>query len=535
MDRILQERKLKRAERRRAQMAASPSEPPPGLVIELAPGDPLAGYFDRSLEVAEVNQLEMDSPALRQLKQHGVRLIAPLVVSGKLLGILNLGPGLDSLEYSAMDRQMIANLVARAVSAGRLIHWVRDHPLETHLREQLERDQHLARLVQDALLPQAPPELAGWELDALLQPAANIAGDFYDMLVFPDRRVAIFAGDVAGHGLPAVLIAAITRSVLRSAASRYVAPERVLELANSLLFPDMPYNMFVSCLYAVLDPTTGYLRVANAGYPPPYWGRSGQIRPLQVTGLPLGLMPLASYRSFEITLRPGDQLLLVSDGLTQARGAQAEWFGARRVLEVANAGQTSDALFSSLLGALAGFTGPGWEQEDDIDMVTVNRMPEENPSRPQPGDAEQTLVAFTLSSEPGNERLAVEKTAEAIGALRLPERQVERIKTAVSETTMNAIEHGNHNVKDKPVDVLILMRSSQLLIRVTDHGGSQPIPERTEPDLEAKLAGLQSPRGWGLFLIRHMVDEMAIFSDELHHTVELGFNLEGATHDGQAH
>lgn len=533
MDRTLQERKLRRAERNKERMSAPPAEPPPGLVIELAPGDPLASYFNQTLDVVEVNQLELDSPVLRQLKQHGVRLIAPLVVAGKVVGILNLGPGLESLEYSIMDRQMIANLVARAVSANRLIQSARERPLENQLREQLDRDQHLARLVQDALLPQAPPDLPGWNMDALLQPAANIAGDFYDMLVFPDQRVAIFAGDVAGHGLPAVLIAAITRSVLRSAAYHYVAPERVLEQANSLLFPDMPYNMFVSCVYAVLDPTTGYMRVANGGYPLPYWGPAGHLSPLQVTGLPLGLLPSASYRSFEITLRPGDELLLVSDGLVQARGPQSEWFDTGRVQAVANSTPAADQLLPGLLSALSGFTGPDWEQEDDIHMIIVNRLPEDNSSRPQPGDPEHPLAAFSLTSELGNERIAVEKTAEAIQSLNLPERQVERIKTAVSETSMNAIEHGNHYDPDKPVDVQVVTRGSQLLIRVTDHGGSQPIPERTEPDLEAKLAGLQSPRGWGLFLIRHMVDEMAIFSDELHHTVELGFNLEGAAHDSQ--
>jgi anti-sigma regulatory factor (Ser/Thr protein kinase) len=98
---------------------------------------------------------------------------------------------------------------------------------------------------------------------------------------------------------------------------------------------------------------------------------------------------------------------------------------------------------------------------------------------------------------------------------------------------MNAIEHGNKYRPELPVDVQVLASETTLAVRITDHGGGAPIPTPEVPDLAAKLAGLQSPRGWGLFLIKHMVDEMRITSDQVHHTVELILRREGDKHDSQ--
>jgi len=100
----------------------------------------------------------------------------------------------------------------------------------------------------------------------------------------------------------------------------------------------------------------------------------------------------------------------------------------------------------------------------------------------------------------------------------------------VAEATMNAMEHGNHYQADKPVAIQVVVSKTALVIRIRDHGGSQPIPQASEPDLDAKLAELQTPRGWGLFLIKNMVDDMNVISDETHHTVELIMYLEGESH-----
>src|SRR5215217_3785284 len=140
-------------------------------------------------------------------------------------------------------------------------------------------------------------------------------------------------------------------------------------------------------------------------------------------------------------------------------------------------------------------------------------------------DARRALVELSVPSEPGNERLAMERVAKAV-------KELERLKTAVAEATMNAMEHGNRYRPEVPVKIQVLASDADLLVRIIDQGGSPvPDPDKEVPDLEAKLEGLQSPRGWGLLLIKNMVDEMHITSDAVHHTIELVINLKGEDED----
>jgi anti-sigma regulatory factor (Ser/Thr protein kinase) len=122
----------------------------------------------------------------------------------------------------------------------------------------------------------------------------------------------------------------------------------------------------------------------------------------------------------------------------------------------------------------------------------------------------------------------MEEVATAVSGLGLPERTLERLKTAVAEATMNAMEHGNRYNPEVPVKIQVWRLEECLLVRIVDRGGAPlPSPNAELPDLEAKLEGAQSPRGWGLFLIQNMVDEMHITSDAVHHSVELVIYLEG--------
>jgi anti-sigma regulatory factor (Ser/Thr protein kinase) len=134
----------------------------------------------------------------------------------------------------------------------------------------------------------------------------------------------------------------------------------------------------------------------------------------------------------------------------------------------------------------------------------------------------RVLAKLSVSSEPGNERLAMERVAAVVKDLGLSEQRLERLKTAVAETTMNAIEHGNRYRPEVPVVIEVLTSGADLSVRINNQGGIRdPAPDMEVPKLEAKLEGLQTSRGWGLFLIRNMVDEIHISSDEVHHTVGL--------------
>jgi len=153
--------------------------------------------------------------------------------------------------------------------------------------------------------------------------------------------------------------------------------------------------------------------------------------------------------------------------------------------------------------------------------------------------APRRLDAFALASEPGNERLAISRVAETASSAGISAGRLERLKTAVAEATMNAIEHGNKNHAEIPVDVEIIQTGDQITVSITDQGGAPPpdtASHAEEPDLVKKLAGAQSPRGWGLFLIRNMVDAMEVTTDGQRHTVWLTMRTsapEGAEHDEQ--
>ena len=145
----------------------------------------------------------------------------------------------------------------------------------------------------------------------------------------------------------------------------------------------------------------------------------------------------------------------------------------------------------------------------------------------------RTLDDFTERSEPGRERDVVARVRAAVADLPMTQDELDRLGTAVSETVMNAIEHGNHNEPTLPVDVTVRSDGTCVEVLVSDNGGLRELPGDPQiPDLDAKLAGLQTPRGWGLFLIRSMVDEMDVVpdpEDETRHTARLLLRLADAT------
>ena len=147
--------------------------------------------------------------------------------------------------------------------------------------------------------------------------------------------------------------------------------------------------------------------------------------------------------------------------------------------------------------------------------------------------AYRTLAELSVPSEPGNERLAMEEVAGTVVGLGLPDKTLERLKTAVAEATMNAMEHGNRYRSEVPVLIEVAASDADLSVRITDEGSGPPAFDSETPDLVAKLDGAQTPRGWGLFLIKSMVDEMNVTGDERHHTIELIVHRGGRAEGGK--
>jgi serine phosphatase RsbU (regulator of sigma subunit)/CHASE1-domain containing sensor protein/anti-sigma regulatory factor (Ser/Thr protein kinase) len=415
---------------------------------------------------------------------------------------------------------------------------VANKELETYYHS-AEQELRMARRIQHALLPKDLPELEGWQIAYHYQPAREVGGDFYDFLRFEDGQVGLVIGDVSGKGMAAALVMANTQSVLRAVARRRgITPGQVLEEANELMCAYIPPNTFVTCFYGVLEPRSGRLVYANAGHDLPYLRRrNDDAEEIRARGMPLGLMPGMLYEEGEAVLAVGDDLLFYSDGLVEAHDPQGEMFGFPRLQGLIGAHRSTDSSLNNfLLSELTRFTGKNWNQEDDITLVSLERSKVSVSDRETPlrsdvaGDNlnRRILGDFALPSERGNERRAMEEVARAVSGLGLPEKSLERLKTAVAEATMNAMEHGNRYNPDVPVKIQVWLLEDRLLVRIIDRG-STPLPSSTKevPDLETKLESMQTPRGWGLFLIQNMVDEIRVSANPDHHTIELIMHLGG--------
>jgi len=294
---------------------------------------------------------------------------------GEFMGVAPTG---EEADYSAIHIHRIAG--------GKVVEeWSESDPLsviqpaferEIRMRERIEQELRIARLIQQTLLPKTLPKLPSYDVAAYYQPAREVGGDFYDFLELEDGRLGLVVGDVTDKGIPAALVMATTRTVLRAAAQRLFSPGEVLLLSNEALVTDIPPNMFITCLYAILEPESGHLVYANAGHDLPYKRRVKRnegTEELRARGMPLGLMPGMHYEEKETVLEPGDGVLFYSDGLVEAHDPHREMFGFPRLRALLAKHDEEGSLVDLLLEELYSFTGEGWEQEDDITLVTLRR------------------------------------------------------------------------------------------------------------------------------------------------------------------
>jgi serine phosphatase RsbU (regulator of sigma subunit)/anti-sigma regulatory factor (Ser/Thr protein kinase) len=489
------------------------------IALDIAESDPLLAYLQSAPGPVDVAKLELDSPAVTALREAGVALVVPLVSQGELIGTLNLGPRLSEQDYSTDDRRLLTTLAAQAAPAIRVAQLVREQAHEAAEREKVDQEMRVATLIQQQFLPRELPNLPHWQIAAYYGPARAVGGDFYDFIEMPGGRIGIAVGDVTDKGVPAALVMARTHSILRAEASRTDSPGEILARANELLVPEMPARMFVTCLFAILDPRTGRIVLANAGHNLPYVRTDDGVVELRATGMPLGLISDSHYNETEGVIAPGSNVLLYSDGLVEAHDPGQQMFGFPRLREAMTIDDAGSELLDRLLEDLRTFTGPDWEQEDDITLVTLRRA--SGVSEPAV-EAASLTTGFSIPGEQGNERLAMDRVGAAVADLGIAPARLERLKTAVSEATMNAIEYGSQGRADVPVDVEIEATPDAVIVRITDRALSGAVPDDAEtPDIDLKLAGAQKARGWGLFLIKNMVDSMDVTSDGSTQTVTL--------------
>jgi predicted ester cyclase len=290
---------------------------------------------------------------------------------GDFVGITPTGE-----EYEATGiviHRIVGGKVAEEWSEGSGILGLTQQRLEQEIseREQVEQELRVARRIQQASLPKDVPDLEGWEIAPHYQPAREVGGDFYDFFELENGQFGLVVGDATGKGMPAALVMATTCGMLRAVAQSSNSPGAVLGRVNDALSARIPPNMFVTCFYALLDPESGRLSYANAGHDLPYLRRGNETEQLRARGMPLGLMSGVEYEEGESLLQVGDSIVFYSDGLVEAHNARREMFGSPRLRRLIMEHDEERALGEVLLEELYSFTGEGWEQEDDITLLTL--------------------------------------------------------------------------------------------------------------------------------------------------------------------
>ena len=246
------------------------------------------------------------------------------------------------------------------------------------------RELELAGRMQASLLPSAPPDLPGWQIEVTLHPARETSGDFYDFIGLPGEQLGIVIADVADKGMSAALYMALSRTLIRTYATGYPQrPDLALQAANDRLLADTQADLFVTVFYGILNPADSTLTYCNAGHHPPYClspensqeaGTQGPIQALPGRGIALGVVEDPGWGYSRIKLDPGAALLLYTDGAIDAHDSDLTPFGSEGILEAArcNLGQPAQNLLEDLLSRVQRFAGDQ-PQFDDITLLAVRR------------------------------------------------------------------------------------------------------------------------------------------------------------------
>ena len=286
----------------------------------------------------------------------------PLKVGGEVIGVLCV----DHEELDAFSDDQLQVFEALAGHIAVAIENARRFQNERHERELMQREAEDARVVQQALFVKAVPLVPGFAFETAWNPAGVVAGDWFDFIDLGDDRCAIVLADVSGKGMPAALLMAATRAILRNLVKVDPAPGKILSQLNQTLLEDLPTGKFVTMIYAVLDACTREITVASAGHLRPML-INGECSFVEVdTGLPLGLAA-SSYPEHTMVLKPGTQLLFYTDGITEAMNHDDEEYGAGRLVEhFLRPGACVDELIEEIRRF-----GHGSDHEDDATAVLI--------------------------------------------------------------------------------------------------------------------------------------------------------------------
>lgn len=307
-----------------------------------------------------------------QNKETRSELIVPLMYKSSVIGVLDL----EHTRSNYFNEDHERTLTTLAAQIGISIENARLYQRVAQQEQRLENDLEMAREVQLRLLPHTMPKHEHAEFAARFLPARAIGGDLYDFLRYDSSQSALALGDVSGKAAPAALYAALVSGIMRSAGSNHPGPAEMLALLNDALQERHVTSQYVAMVYAVWNDENMTLQIANAGATQPLFYRArpdgGSIDVVRAEGFPLGLFPSVKYEEISLATRPGDALIFLSDGITDAQNPEGEMFGLERVIELVRSNCSASAadLAATILGAVSRFQGEA-ERFDDETVVVL--------------------------------------------------------------------------------------------------------------------------------------------------------------------
>lgn len=303
-------------------------------------------------------------------------MATPLVYGKQNLGVLAVANGPMGAPFSQSDFVVFKSISEQSAFAlyNAIVY------SEANEKKRLDHDLEIARDIQRILLPNQSPVIPGFEISGLNIPARQVSGDYFDYVRVDEHRLGVAIADVSGKGVPASLIMAICRSVLRSQAPQNSSPADVLKAVNRQLYPDIREDMFISMAYLVLDHKSGSVTMARAGHDAPLLYRRAEENvttvkpPGMVVGIDSGSVFDRITNDFAIGLERDDCLVLYTDGVTEALDSNGNEFGIERMMQSvrASAEKGAPAVVSRLIDELRSFVG-AQPQNDDITLIVIRK------------------------------------------------------------------------------------------------------------------------------------------------------------------
>ena len=344
--------------------------------IPMRLGDQITGWMLKHQKALIVNDFTRDTRFRAPSARGSIRslLCVPMRLKGRLIGVVNVFNKNGGRGFSAGDQRLlsiIATQSAQVVENARLME-------EQKALEILQEELRLAREIQRNLLPKEPPQVPGYRVSGLSEPAKSVGGDYFDFLSLGEDRLGLCLADVSGKGITAALLMSNVQATIRGQSRLLPDAGACVARSNDMLHASTDSDKFVTMFYGVLDTRTHRLEYCNAGHNPPVMLSGGNGQALLETGGPvLGVVPGFPYESGEIEFRPGQTLLVYSDGFSEAMNTRLEEFTDERLRTCAEAGAglPPGQLLEALLQEVNEFCGDA-PQTDDMTIMAIRRGPE---------------------------------------------------------------------------------------------------------------------------------------------------------------